>query len=70
MSYGRNNVWPTMKGNALTGRVLATLVIVILPALNSSKAGPPFLTDDPEPVEYRHWEVYVASQLASVLFTK
>ncbi len=25
-------------------------------------AGPPFVTDDPEPVEYRHWEVYVASQ--------
>jgi hypothetical protein len=26
-------------------------------------AGPPFTTDDPEPVEYRHWEVYFASQL-------
>ena len=25
-------------------------------------AGPPFRTDDPEPVEYKHWEVYVASQ--------
>jgi hypothetical protein len=25
-------------------------------------AGPPFTTDDPEPVEYRHWEVYAASQ--------
>jgi hypothetical protein len=25
-------------------------------------AGPPFRTDDPEPVEYRHWEVYAASQ--------
>jgi hypothetical protein len=24
-------------------------------------AGPPFLTDDPEPVEYRHWEVYLAA---------
>jgi hypothetical protein len=28
-----------------------------------SWAGPPFITDDPEPVEYRHWEIYVASQL-------
>lgn len=27
-------------------------------------AGPPFTTDDPEPVEYRHWEIYLASQLA------
>ncbi|AJP48329.1 hypothetical protein PG1C_07360 [Rugosibacter aromaticivorans] len=25
-------------------------------------AGPPFLTDDPEPVEYRHHEFYIASQ--------
>jgi hypothetical protein len=25
-------------------------------------AGPPFVTDDPEIVEYRHWEIYVASQ--------
>lgn len=24
-------------------------------------AGPPFLTDDPEPVEYRHWEIYFAA---------
>lgn len=28
----------------------------------SAFAGPPFRTDDPEPVEYKHWEVYVASQ--------
>lgn len=25
-------------------------------------AGPPFFTDDPEPVEHQHWEVYIASQ--------
>lgn len=25
-------------------------------------AGPPFVTDDPEPVPFRHWEVYIASQ--------
>ena len=25
-------------------------------------AGPPFITDDPEPVEYCHWEIYLASQ--------
>ena len=24
-------------------------------------AGPPFMTDDPEPVEFQHWEVYLAS---------
>lgn len=32
--------------------------LVAAPAL----AGPPYLTDDPEPVELGHWEVYAASQ--------
>jgi hypothetical protein len=27
-------------------------------------AGPPFLTDDPEPVEFTHWEFYLATQWA------
>jgi hypothetical protein len=35
-------------------------IFVFMPEL--AVAGPPFLTDDPEPVEYRHWEVYIASQ--------
>ena len=26
-----------------------------------AQAGPPFVTDDPEPVEYQHWEFYIAS---------
>ncbi len=25
-------------------------------------AGPPFITDDPEPVGFRHWEIYLSSQ--------
>jgi len=25
-------------------------------------AGPPYLTDDPEPVDFGHWEFYAASQ--------
>ncbi len=37
-------------------------IILIAPQL--VWAGPPFTTDDPEPVEYQHWEVYVASQMA------
>ena len=39
-------------------RVLWLLPLCPLVAL----AGPPFVTDDPEPVEYRHWEFYLASQ--------
>ncbi len=30
--------------------------------LSAVWAGPPFVTDDPEPGEYRHWEIIVASQ--------
>jgi len=41
----------------LLSRIAA--VILILPAL--ALAGPPFVTDDPEPVDLRHWEIYVAT---------
>jgi hypothetical protein len=36
------------------------LICTLLPVV--ALAGPPFRTDDPEPVEYKHWEIYVASQ--------
>ena len=45
--------------------ILLLLLILIsfgVIAPGSIFAGPPFVTDDPEPVEYRHWEFYVASQ--------
>ncbi len=34
--------------------------LALLPAIAS--AGPPYVTDDPEPVAYRHWEFYLAMQ--------
>jgi hypothetical protein len=40
--------------------VLLLLAILLL-AAQSAKAGPPFITDDPEPVDFRHWEVYISS---------
>lgn len=33
-------------------------------------AGPPFLTDDPEPVEYQHHELYIASQQAQTHYVR
>lgn len=33
---------------------------LLLPA--AALAGPPYTTDDPEPVEYRNWELYLAFQ--------
>ena len=38
---------------------------LLLAADVSITAGPPFVTDDPEPVGYRHWEIYFASQLSN-----
>ena len=39
----------------------AALCLVLGLVSSSASAGPPYITDDPEPVEYRHWEVYLAS---------
>lgn len=41
-------------------RTAATVAILLIPS--SAFAGPPYVTDDPEPVDYRHWELYLASQ--------
>jgi len=38
------------------------LAIAALLASVDASAGPPYITDDPEPVEHRHWEIYLASQ--------
>ncbi|MDP4207141.1 MAG: hypothetical protein Q8859_14240, partial [Bacteroidota bacterium] len=35
--------------------------ILLLICSQWSYAGPPFLTDDPEPVDFRHWEYYISS---------
>ena len=45
--------------------LLTAIVAGLFPLILGSMvawAGPPFVTDDPEPVEYRHWEFYLASQ--------
>ena len=42
-------------------RSIATLLSIVATA-TLAWAGPPFTTDDPEPVEYQHWEVYLASR--------
>lgn len=38
------------------------IVPVLLATATLALGGPPFVTDDPVPVDYRHWEVYLASQ--------
>ena len=36
------------------------MAVLLAPA--AGHAGPPYVTDDPEPVELHHWELYLASQ--------
>jgi hypothetical protein len=53
----RASVMAVLMGFLIAG---ACLAFTFLSA--TALAGPPFRTDDPEPVEYQHWEVYLASQ--------
>ena len=43
-----------------TPMLWANFLFSLIPA--AVFAGPPFKTDDPQPVEYLHWEFYVASE--------
>jgi len=43
-------------------RLRGLLALAALLVVTRASAGPPYATDDPEPVEYRHWELYLASQ--------
>ena len=45
---------------ALRRSIAALVRSLLAPAL--CDAGPPYVTDDPEPVEFRHWEFYLATQ--------
>ncbi|HVP07401.1 MAG TPA: hypothetical protein VMS71_06125 [Candidatus Acidoferrum sp.] len=39
------------------------ITLAVLLTATTLYAGPPFVTDDPAPVELHHWELYLASQL-------
>lgn len=41
-------------------KVFAVIYLFII-SIFTIDAGPPFNTDDPEPVEYKHWEFYISS---------
>ncbi|WP_031409627.1 hypothetical protein [Thiomonas sp. FB-Cd] len=43
-------------------RTSTLLLAGLLAALRPALAGPPFITDDPEPVDFGHHEFYIASQ--------
>ena len=41
--------------------IISPLLVVGLLFSFAAYGGPPFITDDPEPVDYQHWEFYIAS---------
>jgi len=43
--------------------IAVSRAFVFLMLAGKAYAGPPFITDDPETVEYQHWEFYIASQM-------
>ena len=63
-----------MTGNARPQRAMVaalrrcgfalTLATANILAPTPARAGPPYATDDPDPVELKHWEFYVATQHA------
>ena len=50
---------PRLARTGFTPSVIAAATLLLSVAAH---AGPPYATDDPEPVEYRHWEFYLATQ--------
>ena len=51
--------------NRLLVTVFVFLLYMVSLAASAVWAGPPFVTDDPETVEYQHGEFYIASQYAN-----
>lgn len=42
-------------------RSVVLSVILFLLFIQPGYSGPPFITDDPQPVDFRHWEYYISS---------
>lgn len=59
LSTGRFGFAPRHPAAWARHRLAVLLALVLLPAV--ARGGPPYVTDDPEPVELRHFEVYLAS---------
>jgi hypothetical protein len=51
---------PVMRPKYFPSLLLSAVCLLSIP--RTALAGPPFITDDPEPVDYQHWEFYLASQ--------
>jgi hypothetical protein len=52
---------PNTQPRAPRGALAGALALAGILSASAVRAGPPYVTDDPEPVEHRHWEVYLAT---------
>jgi hypothetical protein len=48
-------------GSYLKKHFIFLTIILYFAGIQLSYAGPPFFTDDPQPVDFRHWEFYISS---------
>lgn len=51
-----------IKDHRFAVSLLTAAVFIFMLNMGTVWAGPPFVTDDPVTVDFRHWEVYIASQ--------
>jgi len=58
LSFARMKTKMRWKSSAIPAAVLLAAAAMLA---GPATAGPPFRTDDPEPVDYQHWEVYAFS---------
>jgi hypothetical protein len=47
-----------VKASGVYRLAVGITVIALMTSIRAAFAGPPFLTDDPEPVDLGHWEIY------------
>jgi len=52
----------SIEDHRVANAALTAISFLLILGMGSAWAGPPFVTDDPVPVEFRHWEVYIASE--------
>ncbi|HEX4194636.1 MAG TPA: hypothetical protein VHY80_16120, partial [Stellaceae bacterium] len=46
-------------GRGIRGFAFGCVVVVGAVAARPAEAGPPFVSDDPEPTDYQHYEIYL-----------
>jgi hypothetical protein len=46
-------------GQTIRGFAVSTVAILAVLLANPAHAGPPFISDDPEPTDYQHYEIYL-----------